>query len=89
MRLWQPPREVMQRLAFLSATRQRLNQAHNLLAVLAVLLAEQETFVARSLQKTAPADRLKGNVKKSLTAIKEEQKAVDNRFTNSSRQTLV
>lgn len=27
MRLWVPPREVIQKLAFLSATRQRLNQA--------------------------------------------------------------
>ena len=27
MRLWQPPREVIQKLSFLSATRQRLNQA--------------------------------------------------------------
>lgn len=69
MRLWEPPREVMQQLAFLSATRQRLNQAYNLLAV---PLAEQETFVARSLQKA-----LKANVKKSLMALKEEQKAVD------------
>ena len=27
MRLWEPPREVIQKLTFLSATRQRLNQA--------------------------------------------------------------
>ena len=27
MCLWQPPREIIQKLAFLSATRQRLNQA--------------------------------------------------------------
>ena len=69
MRLWQPPREVMQQLAFLSATRQRLNQAYNLLAV---PVAEQETFISKTFQKT-----LKVNVKKSLTALKEEQKAVD------------
>lgn len=69
MRLWEPPREVTQKLAFLSATRQRLNQACNLLAV---PVAEQETFVSRSLQKT-----LKANVKKSLMALKEEQKAVE------------
>ncbi len=74
MRLWEPPREVIQKLAFLSATRQRLNQAYNLLAV---PVAEQETFISKSLQKTAPADRLKGNVKKSLSALKEEQKAVE------------
>ncbi len=69
MRLWVPPREVIQKLAFLSATRQRLIQAHNLLAV---PVYEQETFVGRSLQKT-----LKSNVKKSLAALKEEQKIID------------
>lgn len=74
MRLWQPPREVIQKLAFLGATRQRLNQAYNLLAVPVV---EQETFISRSFQKTAPVDRLKGNIKKSLTALKEEQKVVE------------
>jgi transposase len=72
MRLWQPPREVMQKLAFLSASRQRLNQAYNLLAV---PVAEQETFISRSLQKT-----LKGNVKKSLAALKEEQKAIEHQI---------
>nr|WP_317171310.1 transposase [Spirosoma utsteinense] len=69
MCLWQPPREIIQKLAFLSATRQRLNQAYNLLAV---PVAEQETFISKSLQKT-----LKGNVKKSLTALQEEQKVVE------------
>lgn len=68
MRLWEPPRAIIQRLAFLSATRQRLNQAYNLLAV---PVAEQDTFISRSLQKT-----LKSNVKKSLAALKEEQKAI-------------
>ena len=69
MRLWEPPREVIQKLALLSATRQRLNQAYNLLAVPA---SEQETFISRSLKKT-----LKNNIKKSLAALREEQKAVD------------
>jgi len=69
MRLWEPPREVMQKLAFLSATRQRLNQAYNLLAV---PVAEQETFISKSLQKT-----LKGTVSKALTVLKEEQKAAE------------
>jgi transposase len=69
MRLWEPPREIIQKLAFLSATRQRLNQAYNLLAV---PVAEQETFIGKSLQKT-----LKGNVSKSLSALKEEQKVVE------------
>lgn len=32
IRLWQPPRPVIQQLAFLSAARQRLIQAYNLLA---------------------------------------------------------
>ena len=73
MRLWEPPREVIQKLAFLSATRQRLNQAYNLLAV---PVAEQETFINRSLRKA-----LKGNVKKSLLALKEEQKAVELQIT--------
>ena len=35
-------------------------------------MAEQETFINKSLQKT-----LKSNVNKSLTALKEEQKAVE------------
>ena len=48
IRLWTPPREVIQKLAFLSATRQRLNQAYNLLAV---PVTEQETFVNKALQK--------------------------------------
>lgn len=69
MRLWTPPREIIQQLAFLSATRQRLNQAYNLLAV---PVAEQETFISKSFQKT-----LKRNVNKSLLALKEEQKAVE------------
>ncbi len=63
MRLWEPPRAIIQKLAFLSATRQRLNQAYNLLAV---PITEQETFISKSLQKT-----LKGNVKKSLMAIQD------------------
>jgi transposase len=69
IRLWEPPREVIQRLAFLSTTRQRINQAYNLLAV---PVDEQETFISKSLQKT-----LKGNVEKSLSALKAEQKAVE------------
>lgn len=69
MQLWTPPREVIQKLAFLSATRQRLNQAYNLLAV---PVAEQETFISKTFQKA-----LKGNVKKSLAALKEEQKLIE------------
>ena len=40
--------------------------------LLAVPVDEQETFISKSLQKI-----LKGNVKKSLSALKEEQKAVE------------
>lgn len=69
MRLWEPPRDIIQKLAFLSATRQRLNQAYNLLAV---PVTEQETFISKSLQKT-----LKSNVERSLAALKAEQKAVE------------
>jgi transposase len=65
----EPPREIVQQLAFLSATRQRLNQAYNLLAV---PVTEQETFISKSLQKT-----LKSKVRKSLMALQEEQKAVE------------
>ncbi|PRY20288.1 transposase [Spirosoma oryzae] len=46
MRLWQRPLEVVQKLAFLSTTRQRLNQSYNLLAV---PVAEQETFISKTL----------------------------------------
>ena len=74
MRLWQPPREVIQKLAFLSSTRQRLNQAYNLLAV---PVAEQETFISKSLQKTLKENRSADAVNKSLVALKEEQKAVE------------
>lgn len=70
IRLWQPPREVIQKLAFLSATRQRLNQAgppvrYNLLTV---PVAEQETFISKPLQKM-----LKGTVKKPLIVLKKQQ----------------
>ena len=69
IRLWEPPRKIVQQLAFLSATRQRLNQAYNLLAV---PVTEQETFISKSLQKT-----LKSKVRKSLVALQEERKAVE------------
>jgi len=74
MRLWEPPRQIIQQLAFLSAARQRLIQAHNLLAG---PLAEQESFVGTSLQK-----QLQATAKKSLTALKGEQKAIDNQIDN-------
>jgi len=67
--LWEPPRQVIQRLSFLSAARQRLIQAHKLLAM---PLDEQESFVSAALQK-----QVKATSKKSLAALKEEQKAID------------
>jgi transposase len=69
MRLWEPPRQIIQQLSFLSAVRQRLIQAHNLLAG---PLAEQKSFVGATLQK-----KLQATSKKSLTALKDEQKAID------------
>ena len=48
-------------------------RAYNLLAV---PVAEQETFISKTLQKT-----FKVNVKKSLLVLKEEQKAVELQIT--------
>ncbi|GAB3314611.1 IS110 family transposase [Larkinella ripae] len=73
MRLWQPPRQIIQELAFLSAARQRLNQAYNLLAG---PLAEQESFVSPSLQK-----KLQRNSKKSLLTLRAEQKDIDRQIS--------
>lgn len=69
MRLWQPPRPVIQQLAFLSAARQRFIQAHNLLAT---PLAEQDSFINPLLQK-----QLQRSSRKSLIALKDEQKAIE------------
>lgn len=69
MRLWEPPRPIIQQLSFLSAVRQRLIQAYNLLAG---PLAEQESFVGSTLQK-----KLQRTSKKSLAALKDEKKAID------------
>lgn len=69
VRLWAPPREIIQQLAFLSAARQRLIQAYNLLAG---PLAEQESFISPALQK-----QLQRASKKSLIALKEEQNSID------------
>lgn len=69
MRLWEPPRQIIQQLSFLSAVRQRLIQAYNLLCG---PLAEQESFVGTSLQK-----KLVATSQKSLAALKDEKKAID------------
>lgn len=72
MRLWQPPRQLIQQLSFLSAVRQRLIQAYNLLAN---PLSEQESFIGESLQKT-----LQATSKKSLASLKAEQKSIDSQI---------
>lgn len=69
MRLWQPPRAVIQQLAFLSATRQRLIQVYNQLAN---PLSEQQSFVNPSLQKL-----LLKSCKASLVALEKDRKAID------------
>jgi transposase len=69
MRLWQPPRPVIQQLAFLSAARQRLIQVYNQLAN---PLAEQQSFVNPTLQK-----QLLKSCKASLVALEKDRKAID------------
>lgn len=69
IRLWEPPRAVVQQLAMLSATRQRLIHAYNQLAN---PLAEQHNFISPSLQK-----KLLKSCKASLTAIDKDRKAID------------
>ena len=69
IRLWEPPRQVIQQLAFLSATRQRLNRVYNQLAC---PLAEQQSFVNPALQK-----QLLKSCKASLAAIEKDRKAID------------
>ncbi|WP_461129840.1 IS110 family transposase [Spirosoma aerophilum] len=48
LRLWEPPRHVIQQLALLSAARQRLISVYNQLAV---PLLEQQSFIDPTLQK--------------------------------------
>jgi len=69
MRLWQPPRPVIQQLAFLSAARQRLIQVYNQLAN---PLSEQRNFVNPTLQK-----QLQKSCKASLIALEKDRKAID------------
>ena len=69
MRLWQPPRPVIQQLAFLSAARQRLIQVYNQLAN---PLTEQQSFVNSTLQK-----QLLKSCKASLAALEKDRKAID------------
>lgn len=74
MRLWQPPRPVIQQLAFLSATRQRLIQVYNQLAN---PLAEQKSFVNPTLQK-----QLQKSCKASLVTLDRDRKAIDKAIDN-------
>ena len=69
LRLWEPPRAVVQQLAMLSAARQRLIAVYNQLAG---PLAEQQGFINPTLQKQL----LKG-CQASLTAIEKDRKAID------------
>jgi transposase len=69
LRLWEPPRQVVQQLAMLSATRQRLILVYNQLAG---PLAEQQNFVNPILQK-----QLQKTCKASLTALEKDRKAID------------
>ncbi|WP_232073927.1 hypothetical protein [Spirosoma aureum] len=74
MRLWQPPRPVIQQLAFLSAARQRLIQRGRpaVYNQLANPLTEQQNFVNPSFQK-----QLIKSCRASLMALEKDRKAVD------------
>ena len=69
IRLWEPPRAVVQQLAMLSTARQRLIAVYNQLAG---PLAEQQGFIDPALQK-----QLSKSCQASLTAIEKDRKAID------------
>ena len=69
IRLWEPPRQVVQQLAMLSAARQRLIGVYNQLAG---PLSEQQSFVNPALQK-----QLLKSCQASLAAIDKDRKAID------------
>lgn len=69
LRLWEPPRVVVQQLAMLSATRQRLIGVYNQLAG---PLVEQQGFTAPTLQK-----QLSKTCQASLKALEADRKAID------------
>lgn len=69
LRLWEPPRQVVQQLAMLSATRQRLIGVYNQLAG---PLAEQQNFINPGFQK-----QLRKSCQASLVALEKDRKAVD------------
>lgn len=69
LRLWEPPRQVVQTLALLSAARQRLISVYNQLAG---PLAEQQGFIDPTLQK-----QLSKSCQASLTALGKDRKAIE------------
>lgn len=69
LRLWEPPRQVVQKLALLSTTRQRLISVYNQLAG---PLAEQQGFIDPVLQK-----QLSKSCQASLIALEKDRKAVE------------
>lgn len=69
LRLWEPPRAVVQQLSMLSTARQRLISVYNQLSV---PLTEQQSFVNPVMQK-----QLTKSCKASLTAIEKDRKAID------------
>jgi transposase len=69
LRRWEPPRQIVQQLAMLSATRQRLIQVYNQLAG---PLAEQQGFINPTLQK-----QLSKSCQASLAALEKDRKAVE------------
>ncbi|QJD79663.1 IS110 family RNA-guided transposase [Spirosoma rhododendri] len=69
IRLWEAPRQVIQKLALLSAARQRLISVYNQLAG---PLAEHQGFIDPTLQK-----QLNKSCQVSLTALEKDRKAVD------------
>jgi transposase len=69
LRLWEPPRQVVQKLALLSAARQRLISVYNQLAG---PLTEQQGFIDPTLQK-----QLSRSCQASLSALTKDRKAIE------------
>lgn len=78
MRLWQPPRTVLQRLAALSSLRQRLILVRRQLQQ---PLTEQQGFVDGALQK-----QLSKNCQASLKALDADLEAVDKQINDLIKQ---
>lgn len=78
MRLWQPPRPVLQRLAALSSLRQRLILVRRQLQQ---PLTEQQGFVDGALQK-----QLSKNCQASLKALNADLEAVDKQINDLVKQ---